>query len=394
MADSNASDLSAPLLSRRARAAQQRAASSRHAGRPHLPIARLAIGGIAVLAAAVGLRILLVETPDGGRPFAEVAVNSTRNGNPVAGEIGAASIIEIGPEIPAGEIGPASDARNAGAAGRAIDEASMGPDEFGNIAGLVEKTEYGPLPRIGVTGQTPFAAYARPSVGAAAAGGKPRIAIVVTGLGINLGGTLDAVAKLPDNVTLAFAPYGRDLERTVGAARAEGHEIFLEVPLEPFDYPDNDPGPDTLLTGQAPRDNMQKLYRVMAKFGGYAGIMNNMGARFTASGADFGPLMEELGARGLGYLDDGSSNRSLAADLAAANGVPFTRANLTLDANPARAPILARLAELEAIAERKGSAVGLITALPVSVDTVAEWAAGLEQRGIMIVPASALMQGK
>jgi uncharacterized protein len=395
MADSNASDLSAPLLSRRARAAQQRGRrSSQQVGRRHLPVARLAIGGIVVLATAVGLRILLVETPDGGRPSAEVAINSTRNANSVAGEVGAASIIEIGPEIPVGEIVPATGAQGAVTPGHALDEASLSPDESGNIAGLVEKTEYGPLPRMGANGQTPFAAYARPSVGAAAAAGRPRIAIVVTGLGINLPGTLDAVAKLPDNVTLAFAPYGRDLERAVGAARAEGHEIFLEVPLEPFDYPDNDPGPDTLLTGQAPRDNMRKLYRVMGKIGGYAGVINNMGARFTASGADFGPFMEELGTRGLGYLDDGSSNRSLAADLAAANGVPFAKASLMLDANPARAPILARLAELEDIAKRQGSAVGLITALPVSVDTVTEWTAGLEERGIMIVPASALMQGK
>ena len=59
-------------------------------------------------------------------------------------------------------------------------------------------------------------------------------------------------------------------------------------------------------------------------------------------------MMEELGARGLGYLDDGSSNRSLAPQLAAANSVPFGRADLMLDANPSRAPILAQLAELEA----------------------------------------------
>ena len=50
------------------------------------------------------------------------------------------------------------------------------------------------------------------------------------------------------------------LDRTTGAARAAGHELFLEVPLEPFDYPDNDPGPETLLTGQPPRANLDKLY--------------------------------------------------------------------------------------------------------------------------------------
>ncbi|HHY51386.1 MAG TPA: divergent polysaccharide deacetylase family protein, partial [Alphaproteobacteria bacterium] len=229
-------------------------------------------------------------------------------------------------------------------------------------------------------------------VGPAAAAGRPLVAIVVTGLGISVNGTLDAIARLPDAVTLAFAPYGKTLERTVGAARAEGHEIFLEVPLEPFDYPDNDPGPDTLLTGQAPRDNMDRLYRVMGKFAGYAGLINNMGARFTASGADFGPMMEELGARGLAYLDDGSSNRSLAPPLAEANGVPFARVDLMIDASPVRAAILAQLTALEDTARQQGRAIGLATALPVSVEAIAEWARAAEERGILLVPVSALMQ--
>ncbi len=393
MADSNVSDLSAPLLNRRARAARQREPDAgQHPGRRrHLPVARLAAAGIVVLLAAIGLRILLVETPDGGRPFAEVAVNTTRNANPVAGEIGNGSIISIGPEIPVADIAaalpPAANAPEV-----TSPETAAALEAFGMLGDLVEETEFGPLPRTSATGETPFAAYARPSVGAA--GGKPRIAIVVTGLGINVSGTLEAIGKLPDTVTLAFAPYGKDLGRTVGGARAEGHEIFLEIPLEPFDYPDNDPGPDTLLTGQAPRDNMQKLYRVMGKFGGYAGIINNMGARFTASAADFGPVMEELGVRGLGYLDDGSSNRSLAPQLATANRVPFARAEAMLDTNPSRAAILDRLTALEDSARQNGSAVGLVTALPVSIETIAEWAAGLDERGLMIVPASALMRAE
>ena len=165
------------------------------------------------------------------------------------------------------------------------------------------------------------------------------------------------------------------------------------VPLEPFDYPENDPGPETLLTGQSPRANLDKLFWLMGRFGGYVGIVNHMGARFTASGGDFGPVMEELGARGLGYLDDGSSYRSLSAQLAAANKVPYTRADMQLDDNPARGPILAALAALEAKASANGFAIGMVSALPVSIDTVAEWAKGLSDRGFVLVPASALMKG-
>ena len=377
------SDLSAPLSRRRVRQGQAPGTTRRG-----WPVARIAFGAIALLLAGVTARIVLVDEPLGGRPVAEVAINNTRNDNAVAvgnsADVPQATIV-ADPETPVEALPPADDQPPEAATGAL-------PNADGLVPDLMEQTEFGPIPRMSGTGQTPFSAYSRASETPATAAGKPLIAIVVTGLGLNPSGTVAAMDKLPDDITLAFAPYGKALERTVATARSQGHEVFLEVPLEPFDYPDNDPGPDTLLTGQAPRDNLNKLFNVMSKFGGYVGLINNMGARFTASGADFGPMMEELGARGLGYLDDGSSNRSLAPQLAKANRVPFSRADLMLDANPARAPILEQLAALEAKAREKGSAIGVVSALPVSVETIAEWATGLEDKGILIVPASALMK--
>lgn len=63
----------------------------------------------------------------------------------------------------------------------------------------------------------------------------------------------------------------------------------------------------------------------MSRFSGYVGLINNMGARFTASAADLSLIMEELGACWLSHLDDGSSNRSLASQLAKGNNIPFSR---------------------------------------------------------------------
>lgn len=381
------SDLSAPLVRRKAR--QAKAAQAATGGallRRHIPVTRIAIGLVALIGLGVTARIMLVDDPDGGRPSATVDIAGATPSNSVAGAVAGPSEVTItaDPEMfPAETVtAPADPAEMAIA-----DPATTDPE-------LLEDTEFGPIPRVSGTGIRPFDAYSRPSDTPATSGGKPQIAIVVSGLGLNLDGTLDAIAKLPEDVTLAFAPYGKTLERTVGEARADGHEIFLEVPLEPFDYPENDPGPDTLLTGQAPRDNLTKLFKVMSSFSGYVGLINNMGARFTASGADFGPMMEELGARGLGYLDDGSSNRSLAPQLARANRVPFNRVDAMIDANPARGPILAALTALEKQARDNGSAIGIVSALPVSVEAVTEWAAGLAERGFEIVPASALMGDK
>ena len=356
-----------------------------------LPLARIAFGVAALIVVGIGARLLLVNDPMGGRPVAEIPLNSA-GANPVADVVAPNKVtITAEPEMPASDLGvtivgddvPDSDPM-------AIGPATANAD--GLLPDLLEETEQGAIPRVAATGETPFEAYARPSLTPATADGKKLIAIVVTGLGLNETGTANAIDTLPEGITLAFAPYGKSLDRTVASARSGGHEIVLEVPLEPFDYPDSDPGPDTLLTGQAPRDNLDKLFNVMASFGGYIGVMNHMGARFTASTADFAPIMEELGARGLGYLDDGSSNRSVATQLAAANNVEFGRADMVLDMNPSRTSILEQLAALEARATENGTAIGVISALPVSVQTLAEWAGDIENRGFAIVPVSALMK--
>jgi polysaccharide deacetylase 2 family uncharacterized protein YibQ len=383
-----ANDLSAPLQSRKRRRA---AARAEHAG---LPLARIGIALIVLLAGAVVVRLVLVDDPNGGRPVAEADINSARDNNSVAREVlmdpsgGPVTITADPQQYRAGEV-PAREMTGAGTAGTS---GVVGADTpFGLDPDLVEETEHGPIPRVSATGVTPFEAYGRPAADALASG-LPKIALITVGLGINERGSLEAIDRLPDAVTLAFAPYGRSLETVASAARADGHEIFLEIPLEPFDYPENDPGPQTLLTGDPPRANLDKLFWLLARFGGYAGVINNMGARFTASGVDFAPVMEELGLRGLGYLDDGSSNRSLAQQLAGNNDVPFSRADLVVDDNPDRDAILAALGRLETRARETGSAIGLVSALPVSITTVSEWASSLEDKGLVLVPASALME--
>lgn len=371
-------DLTTPLTGRKRRANARR----------RLPVARTLFGLLVLLAIGFVARVLLVDDPDGGRPRQEVAITSTLQANSVANAVSDGPVtIEADPQQY-----PAGSALTAVTTGSGGPSSVLGlPSMFGALPDLSEETTDGPIPRISATGLTPFVAYAHPAE-AALASGQPMIAIVVTGLGINEQGSLNAIDKLPSAMTLAFAPYGKALSTTVAAARSAGHEVLLEVPLEPFDYPQNDPGPQTLLTGEPTRANLDKLFWLMSRFGGYVGLINNMGARFTASAADFSPMMEELGARGLGYLDDGSSNRSLAPQLAKGNKVPFSRADLMVDDNPARAAILAALASLEAKAVENGQAIGIVSALPISITSVAEWARDLEAKGILLVPASALMK--
>ncbi len=362
-----------------------------------LPLARIMGGVAALLVIVTAGRILLIDDPGGGRPTAEVAISSGPSGNEVADEV-TTSPPDREPEVATQRIGGedgspsitvlGDDIPDSGVPGGNPDVAAL--NAFGARPALVEETPNGPLPMVGPEGQTPFAAYSRASVTSSGTD-SPLVAVVVSGMGLNEDTTLEAVEKLPDNVTLSFAPYARSLQRTASAARDGGHEILLELPLEPFDYPDNDPGPQTLLTGQPARANLDRLFWLLARVGGYAGVINHMGARFTASAEDFAPVMEEIGTRGLGYVDDGTSRRSLAGNLAASNDIPFRRADVEIDAKPSRSAIMSALEMLEQQAVEDGTAVGIASALPVSIDAIAEWAGGLDDKGIVLVPVSALM---
>ncbi len=257
---------------------------------------------------------------------------------------------------------------------------------------FVESSRHGALPKIAPDGTRPSEAFARPVKPAASGNANgPRVAIVVGGLGIGANSTADALRKLPGAITLAFAPYGSDLERQVAHARETGHEVMLQIPMEPFDYPDNDPGPHTLLTSIDAGQNLDRLHWLMSRFQGYVGVVNYMGGRFTASEQGMGPLLREAALRGLIYLDDGSSARSLASQIAGANNLAFAKADLVIDQVPTPADVDKALGRLETLARARGTAVGFAGALPVSIDRIARWVKAAESRGIQLVPITAVV---
>jgi polysaccharide deacetylase 2 family uncharacterized protein YibQ len=253
-----------------------------------------------------------------------------------------------------------------------------------------EITPHGPIPRIASDGTRPSELYARVIKPLPAKRDGPKVAIVVGSLGVSASATRLAMTKLPGPVTFAFTPYGADVGSLVTGARAEGHEILLQAPMEPFDYPDNDPGPQTLLTTLSLDQNADRLHWLMSRFQGYVGIANHMGARFTSTEAALGPVLKELAQRGLIYVDDGSSPRSLAGQIASANNLPYAKAEIALDAVATPTHIDRALAQLEALAREHGSAVGIAQALPASIERIAQWAKAAEARGIVLVPITAI----
>ena len=251
---------------------------------------------------------------------------------------------------------------------------------------LIEKTTQGMLPVRAKDGRRPFDVYAKAWSGSRGA----RVAIVIGGMGISQTSTQAAIEKLAPEITLGFAPQGNSLSRWAQAARRKGHEILLQIPMEPFDYPRVDPGRGTLLVDAGTDANLKVLHESMGRFTNYTGVMNYLGAKFTADPAALEPIMADLGTRGLLYLDDGTSARSATDAIAAHARAPFAQGNLVIDQTQDKNEILKALDRLEAEARANGSAIGTGTGFDATIDAVAEWAEGAKKRGIEIVGVAAL----
>lgn len=264
------------------------------------------------------------------------------------------------------------------------------------VAELVEESQYGPLPKVAPDGRRPIDVYARPSKYAvkAAPGEKPRVAVLINGMGLSDGVTSEVIKDLPAPISVAYGAYGRNLQDWVERARGAGHEVLLQVPLEPLDYPTNDPGPHTLLTTLPPEENMKRLQWLMSRFTGYVGVTNLMGAKFETTQAALAPMLEEIKARGLLFVDDGSVKDSAGSKVAGAIGLDYAAADVQIDAVPSPADIAKALSHLEAVAKERGAAIGVASAKPDTIKQISQWAGQLQGKGIILIPVSAAIRSQ
>jgi polysaccharide deacetylase 2 family uncharacterized protein YibQ len=345
-------------------------------------LAATLISAAALIALVAAVWIAVVDDPDGGR---SVAVAAIKDAEPAAtGSLGEPSAADAALGGARSEPFPLAPDE-----GLELAALTAAPEDPSAAPGLLEQTAFGPLPRIAPDGRRPREAYARRAPSAPE--DAPRVALVVGGMGLSQTGTQKAIEALPEDITLAFAPYGSSLQRWVDKARAEGHEVLLQIPLEPVGYPEENPGEHTLTVSTDHRATAEDLAWVLARMTSYAGVMNYMGGRFLSDSKALAPFLGAVGERGLFYLDDGSSPQSLAAPVGAALQVPVVTADYIVDRVRAPQAIERELMALEAIARTKGIAVGVASAFPSTVETIARWADGATARGIVLVPASAAL---
>lgn len=253
---------------------------------------------------------------------------------------------------------------------------------------LLRSTPLGKVPRIAPDGRSAITAYARPFDNPQSA---PRVAIVVGGLGLNPGLTERAIDELPPEISLAFAPYARDLEFWTKKAREAGHEVLIELPMEGYGGNNEALGAAALLSSRTPEENLQRLDWLMARFGGYFAATNYMGAKFSATPDALTPILKKLGEAGVAYIDDTGAARDAISGAAVAS----TTVNRIIPPAPddsARRAVRRELNALEKIAARDGAALGKTYAYAATLEEIVSWTESLEKKDLVAAPASSVLQ--
>lgn len=266
-------------------------------------------------------------------------------------------------------------------------EGDTGPAVAGGRPRLADP----PLPptdRVAISAPPPrFAALrdVRKETAAPAPSSAAKIAVVVGGLGLNRTATEAAISKLPAAVTLAFSPYARGLQSWFERAKAQGHEVLIEVPLESARFPAEDPGPLGLLTTLELKDTNERLDAIFKNASGAAGVFDSMGTKFRESDSALTPLFTKLQAQNLFYVQGSPGVRVGDAP------VPTAVADVILDERPFRAAIDARLDYAERLAKYQGSAVAALSAKPVSFERLVLWYDQAQRKGVALVPISQIL---
>lgn len=254
---------------------------------------------------------------------------------------------------------------------------------------LAERSDLGMLPVVGADGRRPWRVYARPF---GRRDGRPRLAIVMTGLGVSRNATQSVINTLPGAISFSFAPYADNLDSWIGKSRDKGHETLIDMPMEPLDYPRNDPGPNTLLANAPPDQNIRRLRWALSRTTGYVGVATFMGASLAARPKALKPILAELKTRGLMILDSRENPVGHIVEISRRIGLPVVANDVFIDRTPTAEAIEERLRALEERARSKRTAVALARPLPVTIKTLIRWLPGLGDRGVALAPVSALAQ--
>ncbi len=251
------------------------------------------------------------------------------------------------------------------------------------VEGFYEESASGLLPISKSPTQTPFEIYRKPYVLNKT---KPYLAIAINDFGLDENMSQEMIDSLPSTVTLIMSPYSSNPDKWMKAARADGHEVWLNLPLENKDFPLTDPGAKGLLTRVSLQYNQDRVEWILGRTTGYVGIAAFSDRALENAKNVFEKMGREMLGRGLGYFEMNTGGDSFFLPVAKGAKAPYLQNDVSIDILNVQSPVFQSLQQQ---IEADGNAAVVITPTPLNLSEILGWMQTLEDSGIATVPLSA-----
>ena len=157
------------------------------------------------------------------------------------------------------------------------------------------------------------------------------MAIVVDDFGAIGGELLQGFLNLPVEIDFAILPGLSYSEETMNRAYEQGRETLVHLPMEPLDYPLQNPGKDAILV-QMDKSEVEKIVlKHLNSLPLCSGVNNHMGSLATTDKEIMSYVMEVLRKKGKFFLDSRTSAVSVAYQTAQKAHILAFRNDLFLD---------------------------------------------------------------
>ena len=217
----------------------------------------------------------------------------------------------------------------------------------------------------------------------------PQVAIIIDDLGYDKK-IARKLSQLNGGITFSILPHSPYQESIARLAQKNGLSTMLHLPMEPFEYPNINPGPGTLLTSMTPDQLIRQLEENLASVPHITGVNNHMGSKMTAESSQMYQIFSVLKKRNLFFIDSRTSDKSLCKPSARLFQIPFAQRDVFLDHSQDPDFIRKQIRELIRIAQRNGQAVGIGHPHTITYEILQEMMPELEKK-VKLVPASAIV---
>lgn len=220
---------------------------------------------------------------------------------------------------------------------------------------------------------------------------KPMVVIILDDIGQKDVSQLALVLELKLPITFAVLPHVPHATSSALYFHQHQYEIMLHMPMEPDNYPENNPGRGAIFSNFGEKQILQALRRAIKKVPFASGVNNHMGSKITANRALMRPVLQELKKEGLFYVDSRTNAQTIAHSLALSLGLRTAKRDVFLDAEASYEFSMKQLKEVRSLARAKGGVIAIGHPYPTTLRALHEEMPKMDREGFRFVFASELV---